>query len=318
MRILVVGNHNTGAFSPFVTEQVDALRQLGVEVDYYGIHGKGVFGYLSNLSALKTKIRSFHPDLIHAHYGLSGLLANLQRCIPVVTTYHGSDIHTKGQNLFLSRIAMRLSAYNIFVSEGLQKQSGYHRKNQRVLPCGVDFNTFYPIGRKEARKSLGWDVEGKYILFAGSFDNEVKNSLLAKTAASQIEGAQLIELRGYNRNQVNLVINAANCMLMTSFREGSPQVVKEAMTCGTPVVSVNVGDVVEVTAGIEGCFITTYNPNDIVEKLYKAFAFQGKTRGGERIRDRKLDNAFIAQEILTIYQTVKSSYINSEDNENIS
>lgn len=305
MRILIVANHNTGIFSPFVIEQVDALRQLGIEVDYYGIHGKGILGYLSNLNAMNAKIRIYNPDFIHAHYGLSGLLANLQREIPVVTTYHGSDIHSRGLNLFLSRISMRLSVYNIFVSEGLQNTASYHNREQCVLPCGVDFNNIFPIERSEARKLLGWDPNGNYVLFAGSFDNEVKNSSLAKAATALIPEAHLMEMRGYTRKQVNWVMNAANCLLMTSFREGSPQVVKEAMTCGTPIVSVHVGDVADITTGIDGCYITSYDTNEIAECLRKAFTFKGKTQGREKIIQRKLDNALIAQKLLSIYQKVR-------------
>lgn len=304
MKVLIVANHNNNYYAPFIVEQVDALRHIGIEVVYFGVHGKGAFGYLSNLPALKEKIRKHNPDLIHAHYGLSGLLANLQRKVPVVTTYHGSDIHTGGQNLLLSRITMRISAYNIFVSEGLQKQANYHRQNQCVLPCGVDTTTIYPIERSEARKSLGWDIDGKYILFAGSFDSEVKNSPLAKAAISYVEGVQLIELRGYTREQVNLAMNAANCLLMTSLREGSPQVVKEAMTCGTPVVSVNVGDVKNLTNGLEGCFITSYEAKKIAESLKQAIVFQGKTKGSQRIADKGLSNEYIAKRILNIYNNV--------------
>lgn len=68
MRILIVANHNPKNYTTFITEQVESVRQLGVEVDYYGIHGKGIWGYLTNISALKEKIREYHPDLIHAHY----------------------------------------------------------------------------------------------------------------------------------------------------------------------------------------------------------------------------------------------------------
>jgi hypothetical protein len=167
MKILIVANNKNGFFAPFVTEQAEAVRRLGVEVEFFGVNGKGIRGYLNNLIYLKEKILKYHPDLIHAHYGLSGLLANLQRRTPVVTTYHGSDIHSKGKNLFLSRIAMRLSAYNIFVSEGLQKQAAFHGRNQCVLPCGVDITTFFPIKRMEARNLLGWDLDGEYVLFAG-------------------------------------------------------------------------------------------------------------------------------------------------------
>lgn len=305
MKVLIVANHNKGYFVPFIIEQVNALKQFGIEFDFFGVHGKGIRGYLSNLPALKTKIREFRPDLIHAHYGLSGLLANLQRMVPVVTTYHGSDIHSEGRNLLFSRLAIWLSAYNVFVTEALQKQAGCHGRNQCVIPCGVDTTAIYPIDRAEARKLLGWNADGKYVLFAGAFDNEVKNGSLAKAATALIPDAQLIEMRGFNREQVNQVMNAANCLLMTSHREGSPQVVKEALTCGTPIVSVNVGDVANITEGIDGCYISSYDAHQLSDYLCKAFTFQGKTRGRERILQRKLDNEQIAKELLSIYKKIK-------------
>lgn len=311
MKILIVANHNKGTFVPFITEQVNALKQLGVEVDYYGVHGKGIRGYLSNRSSLKAKIRDFRPDLIHAHYGLSGLLSNLQRSVPVVTTYHGSDIHAKGRNLLFSRVSIWLSAYNIFVSEQLQKQAGSHGRNQCTIPCGIDTFTIFSVDRLDSRKELGWEVDGKYVLFAGAFDNVVKNSPLAKKAVELLNrsnlttpNVQLVELRGFGRNQVNLAMNAANCFLMTSHREGSPQVVKEAMVCGTPIVSVDVGDVKEITSGIEGCYIASYEANDIAQKLERALSFQGKTNGYQRIIERGLSNENIAKQIIDIYNHV--------------
>ncbi len=145
MRILIIANHNFGKFSTFVTEQAESIRQLGIEIDFFGVHGKGIIGYLSNLNSLRAKIREFHPDLIHAHYGLCGLLANLQRKVPVITTYHGSDIHTGGQTLFFSKLSILLSAYNIFVSKWLLEQSGYKGKKKSVVSCGIDMKMFYPI-----------------------------------------------------------------------------------------------------------------------------------------------------------------------------
>ena len=311
MRILIVANHNKGVFVPFITEQVDALKRLGIEADYFGVHGKGIRGYLSNCSSLKAKIRDFRPDLIHAHYGLSGLLSNLQRKVPVVTTYHGSDIHAEGRNLMFSRVSIWLSAYNIFVTEQLQKQAGYRGSNQCTLPCGIDTFTFFSLDRLDARKELGWDADGKYVLFSGAFDNPIKNSPLAKKAVEVLNrshritpDAQLVELRGFTRQEVNLAMNAANSFLMTSHREGSPQVVKEAMVCGTPVVSVNVGDVKDLTSGIAGCYIASHDANDIAQKLESAFSFQGKTNGYQRIIDRNLSNEKIAQRILDIYNLV--------------
>ena len=302
MKILIVANNKPGHFSPFVTEQVEALTKLGVEFDFFGVSGKGIFGYLSNLRPLKKKIHEFQPDLLHAHYGLSGLLANLQRTVPVVTTYHGSDVHSKGLNLFISKLTARSSAYNIFVSPKLLKLTDYRGENKSVIPCGVNTTTFFPVERAEARKQLGWDANGTYILFAGAFDNEVKNSALAKAAISLLPNVRLMELRGYSREQVNLVMNAANCLLMTSHREGSPQVIKEAMTCGTPIVSVNVGDVKELLEGVDNCYITTYDANEIATKIQQAIAFKGKTNGPKCIIDKGLSNEIVVNNILEIYQ----------------
>ena len=116
MKVLVVASFNKGSYAPFVVEQAKALDSQGCDVDFYGLMGKGLKGYLRNLPQLKRKIKAFRPDVIHAHYGLSGLLANLQRRVPVVTTFHGSDINDR-KILRLSKMAMRLSAWNIFVSE---------------------------------------------------------------------------------------------------------------------------------------------------------------------------------------------------------
>lgn len=304
MRVLIVANNKPGQFSPFVSEQVEALKQLGVEFAFFGVGGKGFNGYLSNLPSLKKKIQEFKPDLLHAHYGLSGMLANLQRTVPVVTTYHGSDIHSKGLILSMSKITARYSAYNIFVSPWLLELSGYHGANKCVIPCGVDTTIFTPIERAKARKQLGWNENEQIVLFAGAFDNEVKNSPLAKDAVALVTNTKLVELSGYTRSQVNLLINAANCLLMTSHREGSPVVVKEAMACGIPIVSVDVGDVKDVVSGVEGCYISMYDPNDIATHIRQALSFKGKTNGPQRIVEKGLSNEIVAKRILKIYKTV--------------
>lgn len=304
MKVLIVANNKPGHFSPFVMEQVEALKKLGVEFDFYGVDGKGASGYLANLIPLKKKIHEFHPDLLHAHYGHSGLLANLQRTVPVVTTYHGSDVHTKGLNLSISKVTARYSAYNIFVSPWLLELSGYHGENKSVIPCGVSTTTFFPMERAEARKQLGWDANENYVLFAGAFDNEVKNSTLAKAAISLVPNTKLVELRGYSREQVNLLANAANCLLMTSHREGSPVVIKEALACGTPIVSVDVGDVKEVLADVDGCFISTYDAKNIATHIKQALKFEGKTNGPQAIIEKGLSNDIVVKQILEIYNNV--------------
>ena len=82
MRILIVASYNRNRFAPFIQEQAKALRAAGCEVAFFGLQGNGFKGYLKNLPVLKQKIKAFQPDVVHAHYGLSGLLANLQRQTP--------------------------------------------------------------------------------------------------------------------------------------------------------------------------------------------------------------------------------------------
>ena len=305
MRILVVASFNKGRFAPFIVEQVEALKKQGCTIEFFGLQGKGLLGYLRNLPLLKKKIKAFCPDVIHAHYGLSGLLANLQRHVPVVTTYHGSDINDK-KVLPFSKMAMRLSAWNVFVSRKTL-EIAKPKKKYILLPCGIDLSDLQLTERAESRRKMGLQDDRKYVLFAGAFDIPVKNAPLAKdtVACLQENQTELLELKGYTREEVILLMCAADAFLMTSLTEGSPQVIKEAMACGCPIVSVDVGDVKERVEGLEGCFVSdSRDPNDLANLLGKAFAFGRKTDGRKKIVADSLDNRLVAKQLFEIYERV--------------
>ena len=324
MKILIIASDKQGHFAPFIEEQITALETIGVEVVRYGVTGHGIMGYLRELPSLRRKIRAERPNLVHAHYGLSGLLANLQRLVPVVTTYHGSDIN-KPSILRFSQIAMLLSVHNIFVSQrnvnlALSPNSliaSRLKKRSTLLPCGV--NLPQPWNEMQTQwveqltlnqwvqEKLKADV--KHVLFAGAFDNAVKDASLAKAAINElaIEGlkAELVELKGFHRDQVNALMYNCHALLLTSKTEGSPQVIKEAMACGCPIVSVDVGDVAERVNGVEGCYVVpTREPSTIAEALRKAIAFEGKTNGREKIIEMGLSNEQVAKRLMAIYQSL--------------
>ena len=306
MKILIVASYNKNRFAPFIQEQADALAKAGCEIGYFGIQGKGFSGYLKQLSELKKKIREFQPDIIHAHYGLSGLLANLQRGIPVVTTYHGSDINNTKARRF-SKIAMRLSAYNVFVSQktlDLAKP----RRDFVLLPCGINLEDYPVVDKLEARKQMGLDAQKKYVLFAGAFDNAVKNAPLAQQAVALLPDVELLELKGYSRQQVALLMQAVDCFLMTSFTEGSPQVIKEAMACGCPIVSVDVGDVKERISGVKGCSIVEcYCPETIAAEIRKNMQYDERTYGRNCVIEAELTNENVADKLIQIYVKIKKN-----------
>ena len=288
-----------GRISPFRWDQGEALRKGGLDVDYFNVREGGFKGYIKACFALKRFLKSRKYDIIHAHYGLSGMIAVLQRKIPVVITFHGSDIWNPRVRL-ISRIASYFSAANIFISETLQKKAvGFRKRKAHIIPCGVDLDTFYPMEKNEAREKLGWDRNGIYILFSSSFDNPVKNYPLAKKVVDQIPGTQLIELAGYTRKEMNLLMNASDVLLITSFFESGPLVAKEALACTLPIVSTDVGDVGEVIKGINGCSIVGYDALDIVNKLTPIVRDPKRTQGRDNIF--KFDQTVIAKKIILSY-----------------
>lgn len=302
MKILIVASYNKGYFAPFIVEQADALRRAGCEIDLFGITGKGISGYVKGLPALKRKIREYNPDIIHAHYGLSGLFANLQRRVPVVTTYHGSDINEKSVLPF-SKLSMALSRFNIFVSQRTI-DIARPKKHYALIPCGVDLNDLQLTDKIVARERMGLDADKKYVLFSGAFDNPVKNYPLAKATMDLIPDAELLELKGFTREQVTLLMCAADAILMTSFTEGSPQVIKEAMACGLPVVSVDVGDVKELVGSLPGCCVCERNPRALVDGLVDSMSITTRTEGRIRLIDRCLSNDLVAGKIMDIYSSL--------------
>ncbi len=301
MKVLVVCRKKKNV-SPFITEQVSAIKNEGINIQYFFIEGEGVKSYFYGYAGFKKAIHNFKPDLIHAHYGLSGLFANFQKQTPVITTFHGSDINQRVIYPF-SYVASRLSKYNIFVSEALAEKANVSN-NYSVQACGINFKLFYPLDKNETRRKLAWNVNQKYILFAGSFDDKVKNVALAKASIAKVgKNINLIELKGVSRIDVNLMLNACDIALMTSINEGSPQFIKEAMACNCPIISTNVGDVSNLINTTEGCYICSSKPDDIRKKIDLIFDRNiERTNGRENVTS--FDNTIIAKKIVEIYKSI--------------
>lgn len=317
MKILIVASDKHGRFAPFIEEQIAALQACDVEIIRYGVTGKGIFGYLRELPQLKRMIRLERPDIIHAHFGLCGLLATLTSIglhVPVVITYHGCDINAKKNRPF-SKVAMRLSAWNIFVSHRqmlnaftTEQQASKH-SNWSIIPCGIDTHLFDSENCCEQWFDNKF-TNKNYVLFAGSFDNFVKGPELAKQAVDIYNTShpeqpiELLELRGYSRDEVVTLMHKCKTLLLTSIREGSPQVIKEAMACGCPIVSVDVGDVAERLTQMEGGYVfPSRNPQDIAKALEVSIGF-GRTQGREKLLADGLDNAQVSKKLLEIYTKI--------------
>ena len=302
MKVLIVASGNSAVISPFVKEQGDSLKEIGLDIDYFLIKGKGITGYLKNYFNLNRLIKTNTYDIIHAHYGLSGLLATFQSHVPVVITFHGSDVNLNRTNFYLSFLASRLSDANIFVHESLSKKLSLYSDKAEIIPCGVNLNLFKPIDKLASRDKLGLDLNYNYVLFSSSFNNKIKNAALAKLALSNFENIILLEMKGYSREEVHLLMNAVDILIVTSHSETGPLVVKEALACNCPIISTDVGDVKELANGTKNCYIVEYDAKQIEQRIRDILSSNKKSDGRAAVKHLSLEK--IATDVCSVYKRV--------------
>jgi glycosyltransferase involved in cell wall biosynthesis len=180
-----------------------------------------------------------------------------------------------------------------------------------VIPNGVDLDLFRPGSRTEARARLGLDQTRRYAIFPADPSNQQKGYAVAVEAVADLRAAGLdIELQpvcGRPQTQVVDFYNAADVVVLPSLSEGSPNVVKEAMACNAPVVVSDVGDVREVIAGTNGCFVVERSPRAFAGAIRRAIDLTGgRTSGRERIAPLSIE--LVARQVRTMYDTVLASH----------
>lgn len=309
MKILIVHSGNAvGGNSErytFVREQGEHLRALGAEIEYFAIVGKGAMGYLRNYKRLKETIKTYQPDLIHAHFGLCGALCVLQSQVPVVITCHNGETLTKYGNL-ISSLAVQRAKHTICVAQHIYDKLYLKPRHYTIQPCGIEVSEV--VDKEIAKQKIGLPTDKYNILFGGSFTNLRKNVALANAALDILkrDDINLIEMKGFSREQVTLLYNACDMLLLPTKSEGSPQVLKEAMAYNCPVVATDVADIAYLLDGVSNSYVTSFDPQDVAEKIACALECGQRTNGRERIEKLQLENSQVAKTIYSIFQQVLS------------
>ena len=309
MKILLIGRYKKQFpknLLPFIIEQGEAIRRCGVEVDYFAVKGSGLLSYFTQRKALMQKINEFKPDLIHAHYGLSGITAVLQSQVPVVTTFHNGETLSFASNFLSSLFSLRTKCM-VYVAQHIYDLTYFKRKkNYVILPCGIDLHECVITDKEQARKELNFDLNKKYILFGGGFDNLRKNYPLLKAGIELLkrDDIEVLEMKGLTRLQISKILSACDLFALPTKSEGSPQALKEAMACNCPIVATDVADIKHLLGDLEGHFICTFDLKDVAEKVEKALTFNGRTKGRERIIELGLTNDLVAKKLVEIYQSI--------------
>lgn len=316
MKILEVSRYKNNFADhqlPFVTEQGESLRDAGCEVDYFLVRGN----YLLAVRDLKKKIREYKPDIVHAHFGLSAITAELQSLVPVVATFHNGETLNWHVNLMSSLMSLR-AKHVIYVAQHIYDLVYFKAKHYSIIPCGVPVDQCVVIDKAEARKQLGWDETKKYILFGGAFANLRKNYPLLRDAVERIGGdIEIVEMRGLSRADCVLRMNAVDLFALPSHSEGSPQALKEAMACNCPCLATDIADVKYLFGDEPGHWILR-NPrrtherwdgdekslDEMVALLQEALAYDKRTNGRERILKLGLSNEQVAKRIIDIYESI--------------
>lgn len=328
MRILEVSrykNEYANHTLPFVIEQGESLRNAGCEVEYFLVRGN----YVKAVGALKAKIREFKPDIVHAHYGLSAITAELQGLVPVVTTFHNGETLNPLVNFASSLMSLR-AKHVIYVAQHIRDLSYFKAKNYSIIPCGVPMEQMTLIPKDEARRQLGWDSNKKYILFGGAFANLRKNYPLLRDAVEKVKfeicnhkssiafsDIECIEMRGLSRKDCVLRMNACDVFALPTKNEGSPQALKEAMACNCPIVATDVADIKHLLGDLPGHYLLAnkrgnaawwkgdeHSAEELAELIRQALAFNGRTKGRERIIELGYTNELVAKKIIEIYEGI--------------
>jgi teichuronic acid biosynthesis glycosyltransferase TuaC len=306
LKVLVITNmyptEKMPAFGTFVQKQVESLRKEGIVVDVLFVNGrKSVLNYLWAFPRLWAQLLTRRFDLIHAHYSFSGLIARAQLMHPVVITHHGGEVFQTWQK-YVSRLITPLVDRAIVVSEEMKGKG--HLDKAEVIPCGIDFDLFKPVPKSEAREELNLPQNKRLVLWAGEYFRPEKRFDIVKESIARLESripdAELVLLTGKPLALVPKYMSACDVLLLVSDVEGSPMVVKEAMACNLPVVSVPVGDVPQVIGGTEGCYLCSQDPQDVAEKLETALKRGQRTNGREQIAHMEL--GCISRRIISLYE----------------
>jgi glycosyltransferase involved in cell wall biosynthesis len=307
MRVLILTNMYPTLDKPwfgcFVQDQVEDLRELGLDVDVEFIDARRDWKeYLAGARRVRRRVAAQRFDLVHAHYGLTGAVALAQQRVPVVTTFHGSDF--TGQIPWHTPVSRGVAHRSSPIVVSREARRRLRCPDAPVIPAPVDTELFRPRDRAEARAELGWSQEARYALFPGDPANSDKGGDLFEAALEEARRAvpelEPVYLKGFTRREVALVMNAVDVTVLTSKFEGSPVTVRESLACRTPVVSVRVGDVAETLEGLAGCAITARAPHALAEAILEALA-AGRP---EELRERALQSSRrpTAERVLEVYE----------------
>jgi teichuronic acid biosynthesis glycosyltransferase TuaC len=313
LRVLfVIPGRPEGSSMVFSRNEVRRLQGAGVVGKVFFLDRQRR-SFVEVVRELRRAAAEFRPDAIHAHFGsLTAFVCALLWRIPLIITYRGSDLNKSPADgvlrstaqRVLSQLASLRAKAIICVSDQLRERLWWRSRRAVVIPSGVDLDIFRPTPRDEARRALGWREDESVVLFNAGVQAAVKRLDLAsdavRVAERTLRSIRFHVLRGGVRQEdIPLLMSASDCLLVTSDNEGSPDIVKEALACNLPIVSVDVGDVAQRLLGVSHSEIAGRNPDALGAALIRILSENARSNG--RAQAEKLAAPRVTEAILKVY-----------------
>lgn len=274
-----------------------ALESEGVSVRLLGRKSGFDSGLAGRIAAL---VKSDRIDLVHAHQYTCFFYAALARPRsgkPLLFTEHGrfypdvSSVKRRVFNYLFGQRADRITAVSEGVKRSLVKVEGFDGSRIDVIYNGIDLDRFRAAESEsvqELRASLGILPGTKVIGTVGRLD-EIKNQsflihALSALQRSGVEASLLLVGDGPEReklgsvalrlgldkyvrflgkrNDVARILRAMDIFALSSFSEGLPMTLIEAMAASTPIVSTGVGGIPEIIKNGENGLLVDGVPPD--------------------------------------------------------
>lgn len=238
----------------------------------------------------------YHADLV------GGLAAKMARRTPVVWNVRHSTLDpagTKRTTLWTARACAAVSSllpYSIVCCSRSALQEhvklGYDSGKMVMIPNGVDSSAFRPDpeARRSMRRSLDLDMDADVIGIVARFDPQKDHQTFFRAAAQlradrpkvrfllcgdgitweneviaewihELGLADNVRLLGH-RDDVPRFIASLDLLSLSSYTEAFPNVIAEAMACGIPCVTTDVGDA-RVIVGSCGVVVSPRDPSSL-------------------------------------------------------
>lgn len=299
----------------FARRQIESLAGPTTDIRPFYLSSRlSLTGLAQGWYRLRREIHKYEPHIVHAHYGtVTSFLSVVATNRPVVVTFRGSDLNFHPEVGFLrsrvgyllSQIAAWRAAAVVCVSRQLRSRLWFFRERALVVPDGVNLDLFRPLPKTEARIRLGWPQDVPTILFNTSARPRAKGIELVK-AAIQVAERRIGPIRMAVLDgmvppiDVPLYLSGADCVAVGSVSEGSPNIVKEALACNLPVVSVDVGDVSERLTGVHPSRIVARDAEKFGNALADILEMGLRSNGREVVLDCSEES--IAKRVLGVYE----------------